>query len=151
MRRFAYEENAQLTIARQEGPLALWRGCMPTVSRCIVLNISQLATYSEAKERIISVGVGDGLACHVGASLVSGLASTTAAVPFDTAKTRIQQATAQGTYSGLFDCLAKTVRQEGVLSLWKGWLPSYARLGPHVLVTFVMLEQLNTRWKEGKM
>jgi solute carrier family 25 oxoglutarate transporter 11 len=143
--------DAVLKISRQEGVPALWRGCLPTVTRCIVLNISQLATYSEAKERIISVGVSDGLTCHVGASLVSGLASTTASVPFDTAKTRIQQASAQGNYSGLLDCLSKTVRQEGVLSLWKGWLPAYARLGPHVLVTFVMLEQLNTSWKERGM
>jgi solute carrier family 25 oxoglutarate transporter 11 len=142
--------HAVLTIARQEGVPALWRGCLPTVSRCIVLNISQLATYSEAKERILHAGVSDGLVCHVGAALVSGLASTTASVPLDTAKTRIQQATARGAYSGLIDCLAKTVRQEGVLSLWKGWLPAYARLGPHVLVTFVMLEQLNTKWKEYK-
>jgi len=139
--------EAVMRISQQEGIPALWRGCLPTVSRCIVLNIAQLATYSEVKEQIINVGVSDGLSCHIGASLVSGLASTTASVPLDTAKTRIQQATTHDAYSGMLDCLAKTVRQEGFLSLWKGWLPAYARLGPHVLVTFVMLEQLNAQWK----
>ena len=80
---------------------------------------------------------------------MSGLVSTTASVPLDTAKTRIQQS-GQGVgaaYSGMVDCLVQTARKEGVLSLWKGWTPAYARLGPHTLVTLVALEQLNTEWK----
>ena len=62
-----------------------------------MLNISQLAVYSEAKE-LVQRGLGsgsgsgsgsglqlqDGLPCHVLSALVSGLASTTASVPLDT-------------------------------------------------------------------
>ena len=33
-------------------------------------------------------------------------------------------------YSGTIDCLVKTVRTEGVLALWKGFLPCWGRLGP---------------------
>ena len=33
-------------------------------------------------------------------------------------------------YSGTLDCLVKTVRTEGVLALWKGFLPCWGRLGP---------------------
>ena len=50
----------------------------------MVLNVSQLAVYSEAKE-FVQRGLGsDGLPCHVLSALVSGLASTTASVPLDT-------------------------------------------------------------------
>lgn len=36
------------------------------------------------------------------------------------------------------------VQREGVLALWKGFLPYYSRLGPHTVLTFIFLEQLNT-------
>ena len=39
----------------------------------------------------------------------------------------------------------KKVRNEGVLALWKGWVPSYMRLGPHFLVSFPLLELLRTQ------
>ena len=33
-------------------------------------------------------------------------------------------------YKGVMDCAVQTVKGEGVLSLWKGFLPAYARQGP---------------------
>lgn len=46
-------------------------------------------------------------------------------------------------YSGPLDCVAKTVRAEGIGGLYKGFVPAYARLAPHRVVHFVCLEQLN--------
>ncbi|VDL97883.1 unnamed protein product [Schistocephalus solidus] len=40
---------------------------------------------------------------------------------------------------------SRVVRQEGVTSLWKGFTPYILRVGPHTILTFVVLEQLN-RW-----
>ena len=45
-------------------------------------------------------------------------------------------------YRSNWDCLVQTVRVEGVRGLYKGWLATWLRLGPHTIVTFVMLEQL---------
>ena len=57
---------------------------------------------------------------------VSGLAGsvccTGLGLPFDVAKARIQNA--PGVYSGLIDCMAKSVRLEGPLSLYSGALPA---------------------------
>ncbi|KAL1482563.1 hypothetical protein MTO96_033708, partial [Rhipicephalus appendiculatus] len=41
------------------------------------------------------------------------------------------------------DVLTKVVRNEGFFSLWKGFTPYYARLGPHTVLTFIFLEQMN--------
>jgi len=41
----------------------------------------------------------------------------------------------------------KVVRTEGPLSLWKGFTPYYARLGPHTVLTFIFLEQMNKYYK----
>lgn len=50
-----------------------------------------------------------------------------------------------GAYSGVVDCLTKTVRHQGVLSLWRGALPSFLRLGPHFVITFPLYEHLRSK------
>lgn len=46
-------------------------------------------------------------------------------------------------YKGATDALMKIIGNEGVLALWKGFTPYYARIGPHTVLTFIFLEQLN--------
>ena len=41
----------------------------------------------------------------------------------------------------LQDVLVKLIRKEGFFSLWKGFTPYYARLGPHTVLTFIFLEK----------
>ena len=43
---------------------------------------------------------------------------------------------------GPLKILYSTVRTEGVLCLFRGWLPSYLRLGPHALICFPLLESI---------
>lgn len=45
-------------------------------------------------------------------------------------------------YTGMVDCFRKSVRSEGVTSLWKGFWPNYARVGPRVVIIFTVIEQL---------
>ena len=45
------------------------------------------------------------------------------------------------------DVLATVIRKEGFFSLWKGFTPYYARLGPHTVLTFIFLEQMNKYYK----
>jgi len=51
-------------------------------------------------------------------------------------------------YKGAGDVLIKVVRNEGFFALWKGFTPYYARLGPHTVLTFIILEQMNTMYKQ---
>ncbi|XP_059157011.1 mitochondrial 2-oxoglutarate/malate carrier protein-like [Physella acuta] len=143
--------NALARIVREEGVLTLWRGCIPTVGRAMVVNAAQLASYSQAKQILVSTGYfHDGLFLHFVASMISGLITTAASMPVDIAKTRIQSMkTINGKpeYSGALDVLSKTIRQEGFFSLWKGFTPYYARLGPHTVLTFIFLEQMNKMYR----
>ncbi|CAG5115114.1 unnamed protein product [Candidula unifasciata] len=143
--------NALGRIVKEEGVLTLWRGCIPTVGRAMVVNAAQLASYSQAKQILVSTGYfRDGLFLHFVASMISGLITTAASMPVDIAKTRIQNMkTINGKpeYSGALDVLTKTVRQEGFFSLWKGFTPYYARLGPHTVLTFIFLEQMNQAYR----
>ena len=45
--------------------------------------------------------------------------------------------------SFLTNCELQVVKNEGFFSLWKGFTPYYFRLGPHTVLTFIFLEQVN--------
>jgi solute carrier family 25 protein 34/35 len=46
-------------------------------------------------------------------------------------------------YKGVFDCLMKTVRTEGLFAIYKGFLPHLARILPHTILTLSLAEQTN--------
>ncbi|XP_064460795.1 mitochondrial 2-oxoglutarate/malate carrier protein-like [Ornithodoros turicata] len=139
--------DALIRITREEGLLTLWRGCVPTIGRAMVVNAAQLASYSQAKQLLLNSGYfRDNIMCHFAASMISGLITTAASMPVDIAKTRIQNMRiidGKPEYRGAIDVLSQVIRKEGFFSLWKGFTPYYARLGPHTVLTFIFLEQMN--------
>lgn len=148
--------NAFFRIAREEGVVALWRGCIPTMGRAMVVNAAQLASYSQAKSYLVTSGYfKEGIGLHFTASMFSGLITTAASLPVDIAKTRIQNMKVapgeQPPYKNTIDVILKVVRHEGVFALWKGFTAYYARLGPHTVLTFIILEQLNGAYNQHFM
>ncbi|XP_074654086.1 mitochondrial 2-oxoglutarate/malate carrier protein-like [Tubulanus polymorphus] len=143
--------DALIRMSKEEGVLTLWRGCGPTVMRAIVVNAAQLASYSQAKQFLLSTKYfGDNILTHFAASMLSGLVTTAASMPVDIAKTRIQNMKyidGKPEYRGAFDVLTKVVRKEGLFSLWKGFTPYFFRLGPHTILTFIFLEQMNIYYR----
>jgi len=139
--------NALGRIVREEGAFTLWKGAMPTVARSMVVNGVQLSAYSQAKESLLksSSFFTEGIMLHFCASMISGLATTVASMPVDIVKTRVQKSSGQ---TNAFQIFGSLVKNEGVLSLWKGFTPYYARLGPHTVLTFIFLEQLNTFYRK---
>ncbi|KAK6731113.1 hypothetical protein RB195_007528 [Necator americanus] len=142
--------DALIRVVKEEGVLTLWRGCAPTVVRAMVVNAAQLATYSQSKQALLETGyVHDGIFCHFLASMVSGLATTIASMPVDIAKTRIQSMKVidgKPEYKNALDVWMKVIKNEGVFALWKGFTPYYMRLGPHTVLTFIILEQMNAAY-----
>ena len=148
---YSHVGQALVRIAKDEGIKSLWRGTSPTVTRAVILNAAQLSFYSQAKEVLIKYNImQDGIGCHCVSSLISGFASTAVSIPVDLAKTRLQSmktvldpVTGQMVpeYKGPLDVITKAIKNEGILSLWRGFTPYFLRLGPHTLLTFVFLEQ----------
>lgn len=142
--------DALMRICREEGVRTMWRGCVPTIGRAMVVNAAQLASYSQAKQLLMDRGgFQDGIGLHFMASMISGLCTTIASMPVDIAKTRIQNMKVidgRPEYRGSLDVIVKLIRAQGPFSLWKGFTPYYARLGPHTVLTFIVLEQLNAAY-----
>lgn len=73
----------------EKGLLTLWRGVVPTMGRAMVVNMAQLATYSQAKQQLVAqLGMSEGIKMHFVASMISGFITTTVSMPVDIAKTR---------------------------------------------------------------
>ncbi|KAL5103646.1 Mitochondrial 2-oxoglutarate/malate carrier protein [Taenia crassiceps] len=139
--------NALYRIYKEEGLFALWRGALPTMGRAAVVNVAQLVSYSQFKQIILENELmHDGFGVHLTASMCSALITTIASLPVDIAKTRIQNMRSingHPEYSGILDVLSRTVKSEGAMALWKGFTPYLFRIGPHTVLTFIILEQLN--------
>lgn len=55
-RNYKHVADAIIRITKEEGVLTLWRGAIPTMGRAMVVNAAQLATYSQAKQYLLSTG-----------------------------------------------------------------------------------------------
>ena len=140
-------------MVRREGVGSLWRGSSLTVNRAMIVTASQLATYDQAKEAILGKGLmPDGLPTHVAASFAAGLVASVASNPVDVVKTRVMnmkvEKGAPPPYAGALDCALKTVRAEGPMALYKGFIPTVSRQGPFTVVLFVTLEQVRAILKD---
>ncbi|XP_043679952.1 mitochondrial 2-oxoglutarate/malate carrier protein-like isoform X1 [Vespula pensylvanica] len=143
--------DAIFRIVKEEGLFTLWRGAVPTMGRAMVVNAAQLASYSQAKQMLLETGrFKENITLHLICSMISGIVTTIASMPVDIAKTRIQNMKiidGKPEYTGALDVFNKIITKEGPFALWKGFLPYYARLGPHTVLTFIFLEQLNKTYR----
>ncbi|KAJ8712552.1 hypothetical protein PYW07_005394 [Mythimna separata] len=138
-RNYKHVFNALGRITREEGLTTLWRGAGATVTRAMVVNGAQLGSYSQAREMLLPY-LGDGLPLHSIAAMIAGFITTVASLPMDIVKTRVQNSE-KGL--GQFQILSQTIKNEGVLTLWTGMIPTYAKIGPLTILIFIFLEQLN--------
>jgi solute carrier family 25 (mitochondrial oxoglutarate transporter), member 11 len=134
-------------IVSEEGITSCWNGASPTIARAMALNVAMLVTYDEAKERLTKrYGSGNPKAIMFAASMLSACATSTASLPFDNIKTKLQKMKRlpDGTfpYSGFVDCAMKTAAREGVTGFWAGLPTYYFRVGPHAIITLLTSEYL---------
>jgi len=115
-------------MVRQEGVTSLWTGSSLTVQRAMIVTASQLASYDQIKETIISHDImKDGLGTHVTASFSAGFVAAVASNPVDVIKTRIMNMNPKpgepAPYSGALDCVMKTIKAEGPMAFTRDLFP----------------------------
>jgi solute carrier family 25 oxoglutarate transporter 11 len=136
--------DAAKRIPAEEGITSLWKGGVPTVTRAMALNFGMFSTYEEAKERFGKMMPNNKTASWGAATVLAGALAATYSLPFDNAKTKMQKMKAgpdgKMPYKNIFDCMQKTIRQDGVPGLWVG-LPTYiTRIAPHVMISLTVSE-----------
>ncbi|KAJ1978466.1 hypothetical protein H4R33_005961 [Dimargaris cristalligena] len=147
-RNYKHALDGLLRISREEGVSTLFRGLGPNTNRAILMTCSQLASYDAFKQFLLSTPYfQESTTTHFAASLLAGVFATTVCSPVDVIKTRIMNSSKGGKYKNAVDALVQTVRHEGMRALFKGWLPSFSRLGPHTIITFMVLEKISIYYR----
>ncbi|XP_028173362.1 mitochondrial uncoupling protein Bmcp [Ostrinia furnacalis] len=137
-------------IYRLEGTRGLWRGVGPTSQRAAVIAAVELPAYDACKRRLLPA-LGDSPANHFASSLLASLGSAVASTPLDVIRTRLMNQRKvkdhiakpnERIYRGTIDCFLQTVRSEGGRALYKGFVPTWLRMGPWNIIFFLSYEQL---------
>ncbi|CAG8543450.1 10926_t:CDS:2 [Paraglomus occultum] len=124
------------TIVRQEGFGGVYRGLFPVMMRQGANQAVRFSTYSTLKQELQKwTTPGQPLPWSVTFAIgaVAGTVTVYTTMPLDVVKTKMQGLHAKTLYKNSFHCFWTVVRNEGVLSLWKGATPRLSRL----LVSFI--------------
>ncbi|KAE8686968.1 Mitochondrial uncoupling protein 2 [Hibiscus syriacus] len=138
-RRYSGALNAYYTIARTEGVAALWTGLTPNIARNAIINAAELASYDQVKQTILKLpGFTDNVVTHLLAGLGAGFFAVCIGSPVDVVKSRMMGDSA---YKSTLDCFIKTLKNDGPLAFYKGFIPNFGRLGSWNVIMFLTLEQ----------
>jgi len=126
-------------IYRQKGLLGLWVGLLPNMARNSIVNATELVAYDTFKDLLIKNKLlNDGLACHFSSGFCAGFMATLVASPIDVVKTRVMNG-AQG--MSFIKCAQELAIREGFFGFYKGFTPSFMRMGTWNICMFVTFEQ----------
>uniref|UniRef100_A0A1B6GG92 Solute carrier family 25 member 35 n=1 Tax=Cuerna arida TaxID=1464854 RepID=A0A1B6GG92_9HEMI len=142
--------HALRTIYQEHGILGMWRGASGAVPRLAVGSASQLGTFYVCKEYLETSKLltkEKSLINTSVASFLGGFAAGVFMTPLDVISTRLynQGVDAQGRgllYSSYIDCVRKVWAKEGLFGLYKGFVPCFARIGPHTMLCLVFWDLL---------
>lgn len=148
-RNYKHAFDGLARMAREEGAPGLFRGWLPNSSRAAVMTAGQLASYDIFKSLLLAyTPLGDTLTTHFSASFLAGLAAATATSPIDVIKTRVMSSTQPS--QGILRLIGDIYRTDGMRWVFKGWVPSFLRLGPHTICTFIFLESHRKAYRAVK-
>jgi len=129
-------------LYREGGMRSLFRGTGATLARDGPGSAAYFVAYELAKKALTPADQPTSQ-LNLGAIIVAGgtagVAMWSIAIPPDVIKSRLQSAP-HGTYTGFMDCVRKTIAQDGVRALWKGFGPAMARAFPANAATFLGVE-----------
>jgi len=141
-RNYKHAIDGLIRITREEGVGSLFSGLGPNVGRAMLMTAAQLASYDSIKASLLRTPwFKDNMVTHFTASLAAGFVATVVCAPVDIVKTRLMNAP-KGEVMTASNCFATIARNEGLGGFYKGFVPAFVRLGPHTVITFMVLEQL---------
>ena len=141
-RNYKHALDGLMRMLREEGPASLFRGVWPNSTRAILMTSGQLASYDAFKKLCLNTfNMHDNVTTHLTASMMAGFVATTICSPVDVIKTRIMSASAESGNTGLLTLLKNIYAKEGFTWMFRGWVPSFIRLGPQTVTTMLFFEQ----------
>ena len=145
-RGYKHGVDALIRMAREEGVKGFFSGASPTVVRGLSMNVGMLASFDSYKDMLNPYfAKGTQANTFIGGGL-SGWTAATMTLPFDFIKTRLQKQKpgpdGKMPYAGFVDCARKVAAEEGVMAFYSGYSTFVMRITPHILLTWLFLDNL---------
>lgn len=119
-----------LRMAREEGISAYMRGWLPNCTRAAAQTAGQLASYDIIKRCILDYQKSDETpAVQATSAFLAAVIAVTVTNPLDVLKTRAMSSTST-TGAGMVATAKEAFRNEGPAWIFRGWVPSFLRVGP---------------------
>ncbi|GAX11795.1 hypothetical protein FisN_7Lh178 [Fistulifera solaris] len=132
---------------RDQGIAGFYRGVEVNIMRACVLNATKMGVYDISKGYVCDYTGWSRkeVRTSFAAAFIAGFFMTCTVAPWDMLRTKLMnQPTDKKIYNGFSDCLTKTVQADGVLSLWRGFVPIWARFAPQATLQLLTIEALYT-------
>ena len=130
---------------KTQGVAGFYRGVEANILRACVLNATKMGCYDMTKGYVTQATGWSRKDVRTAfcSSFVAGFLMTCTVSPFDRIRTNLMnQPTNAKIYNGTMDCLTKTIQRDGVASLWRGFIPIWARFAPQATLQLLTLEFL---------
>lgn len=143
-KRYTGAVDAAIKIATHEGFFGFYAGLSTSVVRAALINAAGISAYDHVKQ---AVKLADpkhetrwgGIGPQLAGSIVCGIVGALVAAPINTVRTRLMNNPTLYRHSISF-CAVETVKQEGVSSLYKGFVPTLHRQILFNLVFWIVFE-----------
>lgn len=132
-------------LYQNQGIGGFYRGVQVNIARACILNATKMGVYDLTKGYVTEYTGWSRKDPRTAFSsaFVAGFFMTCTVSPADNLRTRLMnQPMDQKLYNGFVDCFVKTVKTDGVLSLWRGFIPIWARFAPQATLQLLTIEQL---------
>ena len=150
-RKYTNVIQTAVTIVREEGLGALYKGVVPTMLRQGCNQAVNFTAYNIIKTHLMEWQGTTELSSWQSLAIggFSGGMGPLVNNPLDVIKTRLQkQVVVPGRppkYTGLLSGMAIVAREEGVFALWKGIVPRLLRIVPGQAITFMTYEAVSAQ------
>ncbi|GAB0135548.1 hypothetical protein EsDP_00003881 [Epichloe bromicola] len=146
-------------IVKTDGPLALYSGISASLLRQLTYSTVRFGVYEELKARYTRTGgeptfpvlsamaVTSGFLGGIAGNFADVLIPSSGSCPIDVIKTRVMSSTQK---QGIIRLVGDIYKTDGLRWMFKGWVPSFLRLGPHTICTFVFLEMHRKTYRKVK-
>lgn len=144
--------QAFIDIYRHGGMPSMYKGVGPSCLRACLMTTGDVGSYDLSKRFFRRhLKLEEGLPLRFCASMCAGFMASVLSCPADVIKSRMMNQPVDESgknllYRNSMECVRMLVKEEGALTLYKGLLPTWFRLGPFSVLFWLSVEQLR-QWE----
>ncbi|XP_054567626.1 calcium-binding mitochondrial carrier protein SCaMC-1-like isoform X2 [Eptesicus fuscus] len=135
-------------MIKEGGIRSLWRGNGTNVFKIAPETVIKIGAYEQYKKWLSFDGAAKiGIIQRFISGSLAGVTAQTCIYPIEVIKTRLTVGTT-GQYSGIIDCGKKLLKQQGVRTFYKGYVPNMLSIVPYAGTDLTVYELLKNYWLE---